>query len=98
MHEMRQNFKIWRSKCVVTFSIICNLAESHFLSDPQQARCSEDLLRNKIKALEAQLQLCLQVKKKKSSPAAGDTEEQWAIDSYRYLDAFSDDTTWLRYS
>lgn len=44
--------------------IICNLTASHFLSNLQQARCSEDLLRNKIKALEAQLQLCLQVRHK----------------------------------
>lgn len=29
---------------------------------PTQARCSEDQLRNKIKALEAQLQVCLQVR------------------------------------
>ncbi len=35
---------------------------SHFLSEPTQARCSEDLLRNKIKTLEAQLQVCLQVR------------------------------------
>lgn len=71
LHGRRQNCKFWRSKHFF-FSIICNSASSHFLSNLQQARCSEDLLRNKIKALEAQLQLCLQVRT--SSAAAGDTK------------------------